>query len=367
MLPFDPSKLTVTYHRMKRVTSALGGSITLENPEDPAGKGIRMAVPFAVARKFIKLTKITQYPKAVQVAIMKYGDMVINLERDVLSNLKGDYEYPEGRWISNLEKFVTEALPEHLEGMVWFFDGRYMYAFMGNELHKLRYGGEGVQLLSRDGSFRSGRVTTIDLGEIDAFRAINVIREDRGVLAFVDGDEGFAVTPPIWKNVEAIGSSALVETDSRVDHEDYKDKSEGVTVGDERRAQLMDMLDSHYALNLNFTLAAAKSLSNHFGFDAVDPLQLPEVMLSLQTVNIPSLPKEIKATFSIGLTPSHGIAWLIGLFDQAEDMDSYLAVRSALKYLTTKGMFHKTTTRIETLFVGNEFKLPPKLEVRVTK
>ena len=363
MIRFNPELLTVTYHRMKKVTTALGGSITIVDPaSDPAKPEYeRIKIPFAVARAFIKETKFTQYMHPVDVAIMRYGDEIINLERDALSNIKEDVYKGDARWMSNLEKFRTISLEKKLAHNVWFFDGRYVYTFPNNELHDLRYGGPNIRYISRDLSFRAGWVECIDLYDIDAYRCLNILTESRGVIAFLAENEQFSVTPPIWKNVEAIGSSAAVDTEAKTDHEDYIDATTGVTISPERVVDLIDRLDDNFALNLNFTLNTAKSISNQFGFDSIEPLQLPEIMLSLQTVNIPSLPKAIKSTFSIGLSPSHGLAWLMGMLQKAEDMDGYLAVRAAIKYLTSKGMFHKYTTRPESLFIGDQYVLPPQV------
>lgn len=366
MLQFDPALLTVQYHKLKRVTTALGGSISIINPDDPDGKLIRIKIPFAVARKFIKETTFTQYINPVTIAVMRYGDQIINLERDVTSSIKNDnYSMtPEGRWVSNLERFNNGPLQDKLDGMVWFFDGRYVFHFPANTLSELRYGGPDVQYMSSDLSFRSGWVACIDLYEIDSYRAMNVLTEDRGVIAFVADNGDFAVTPPIWKNVDAIGSSGADESDAKTDHEDYIDSTTGITITADRRSTLINQLDHNFSLNLNFTLNTAKNLSNQFGYDAVEPLQLPEIMLSLLTVNIPAMPKAVKSTFAIGMKPSYGLAWLMGLLNVAEDMDQYLAVRAAIKYLTSKGMFHKYTTRKESLFLTEDFRIPPQVSYK---
>lgn len=366
MLPFEPELLTVSYHKLKKVTTALGGSISIVDPEDPTGRAlIRIPIPFAVARKFIQATKFTVYMNPVTIAVMRYGDAIINLERDLLSNIRDKDTMPEGYvWKSNLEIFQDGPLQKKLGSAVWFFDGRYIFHFPAGLLGQLRYGGDDVQYISQDLSFRSGLVTTIDLYEIDEYRAMNVITEDRGVMAFVTDTGAFAVTPPIWKNVEAIGSSGATDTNARHDHEDYIDQTTGITISAERVSSLIDNLDDNFALNLNFTLNTAKNISNQFGFDSIEPLQLPEIMLSLQTVNIPSLPKSIKSTFSIGLSPSHALAWLMGLLNQSENMDDYLAVRAAIKYLTSKGLFHKKTTRAEALYVDNIFQIPKQVEFK---
>lgn len=364
MFKFDPTLLTFSYHKLKSVTTALGGSINVVDPDSPEGHEelIKVNIPFAVARKFIKETGFTKYLKPVTIAILEYDGMIINLERDIAANIKDqDSDANKGPWVSNIESFITHGLQDALGTREWYFDGRYVYDINDEVIHSFQTGGS--KRISADGRFSTVDVNCIDLYESNSstWRKTGVTYEERGVIGFKAG-RAFAITAPIWKSVTAIGSSAAMDsTDS--DHEDYLDGTRGITAGDERVPILIDLLDEHFSLNLNFTMNTAKSISNIFGFESIEPLQLPEIMLKLTTVNIPGLPRYIKSTFSIGMTPSHALAWLMGLSTRCKTLDEYIVVRSCIKYLTSKGMFHRSTTNLENLFVSKNFAIPPQKDL----
>ena len=111
-----------------------------------------------------------------------------------------------------------------------------------------------------------------------------------------------------------------------------------------------DEVDDKLAVNLNFALKAGKEIGAMLGYQAIEPLQLDELMIRLHTVNLPSVPKSIKSTFGINLQYTHTIAWLIGLITKATDLNSFMVYRSLLKYLTTKGVFLRDSFKPEAVF-----------------
>lgn len=363
MFQFDRSKLSVTYNQMKSCTTALGGSMHIIDPEAPEGSEtlIKVDVPFAVMRKFVHETKITKYIKPVEIAVLRYNGQVVSIERDLATGIlnQGVGE----RWTSKMETFVNDHLDNRLDNFTWYFDGRYIFNIEDDVLNQLR-SDDWEHCISDDRTFRTMQVNCIDMYECNkpVFKT-GIVLEERGVIAYVNGD-AFCVTPPIWKNVDAIGSSGAMEVDPASEREDYLDMTRGVSTSQERFAVLIDLLDKNFNLNLNFTLNSAKAISNIFGFDAVEPLQLPEIMLELSTVNIPALPKSIKSTFCIGLKPSHALTWLMGLLNQTETLEDYIAIRAVIKYLTTKGMFHSKSTQKTNVFATDDHQIPPMLDVK---
>jgi hypothetical protein len=90
---------------------------------------------------------------------------------------------------------------------------------------------------------------------------------------------------------------------------------------------------------LNFALKAGQDIGQTFGYDYVEPLQLSRLMIELCTVNLPTVPKEIKASYPIGIQFTHTIAWLLGLLRRADTLETTIMVRGLLKYLTKRGIF----------------------------
>jgi hypothetical protein len=365
MFQFDPSLLTVQYHQMKSVTTALGGSVTIvdeANSTPEHEEYVRLPIPFAVARKFIKETEFTKYLKPVTICVLRYDGNVINLERDIATNIR-DMTSTTEAWVARISTYVDTWLPRVLGDKKWLFDGRYAYSISDELMYQFKNGGPLVTTISTDKKFSFAEVSCIDLyfsNEV-IMTSCGIIAEPREVMAFCS-DGCLAITPPIWKNVTAIGSSGAMDTNKH-EHEDYIDTTTGISVGEDRVPVLIDNLDQHCSLNLNFTLNSAKSISTMFGYDSVEPLQLPEIMLALSTVNIPKLPKHVKATFSIGLLPSHGLCWLMGLLNKSTDLAQYTAVRASIKYLTTKGIFYTKTTNLASVFNDDAFTTPPAINV----
>jgi len=70
-------------------------------------------------------------------------------------------------------------------------------------------------------------------------------------------------------------------------------------------------------------------------------------------VNLPNQPKHIKRTFDIGMPFTHAMAWLIGLGNRTQTLQSYRTIRSLLKFLTTQGVFFKQSLSEPALFQEN--------------
>lgn len=73
-----------------------------------------------------------------------------------------------------------------------------------------------------------------------------------------------------------------------------------------------DKIDKELTLTLNFALDAARIVGRWCGAGAVDALELPKIMLKLQTVNLSNLHPAERDLTPISLTFSYALAWLIG-------------------------------------------------------
>lgn len=139
--------------------------------------------------------------------------------------------------------------------------------------------------------------------------------------------------------------------------------------GDENRPRLdepgtFDMIDESLAVNLNFALKAGQEIGKKFGYEFVEPLQLPRLMIELHTVNLPNVPAEVKATYDIGLKFTHAMAWLLGMSRKTkeDDLETYIMMRSLMKYLTKRGIFRSNVFNAERVFKdGQTVKDVPQL------
>lgn len=381
MIKFDPSKLSVDIVQLKAVTTSLGGSISvIDDKRSTPTKEVmtRIEVPMAVARAFImKTKKVTKYLKPVYTAIVKYDGFIVAMERHPLASL-GKLE-DEGlfgirRWEPDCElNFKSYIAPLTKRGdRQWYFDGRYIYSFETGLDAAVRAG----EYLTGDGKFRKVMATTIDLQELSNKDKIQP--QDRSCMAFVTARGAYAVTPPIWKNLSDVGGTQVRRSvdnaksedtlengvDRGLDDEDDDEVDYGADDRPTLTAGTFDKIDETLAVNLNFALKAGAEIGKKFGYEFVEPLQLPRLMIELHTVNLPNVPKEVKATYDVGLKFTHAMAWLLGLSRKANDLETYIMMRSLMKYLTKKGIFRSNVFNAERVFKeGQSVETVPQLSV----
>jgi hypothetical protein len=309
----------------------------------------RIVVPMAVARDFIvKTHKVTKYLKPVYVAIVKYDDMIVAMERHPLARL-GELEteglFGTKRWIpkceSNFTDFVEPMITD--SGFEWFFDGRYAYSFSGSTVEQAVNEADN---LTSDGQFRKVTALTLDL---QGLSNPDIAPSNRSCMAFVTADGELSVSPPIWKNISDIGSSKM----AKAEEEDLDDDDDSVEVTVNNRFTFDDV-NNAFAVNLNFALKAGNEIGKTFGYEFVEPLQLSRLMIELHTTNLPNVPKQVKSTYDISMPFTHALAWLLGMSRKANTLETYTTMRSLMKYLTKKGIFKADAFNADQVFKAGQ-------------
>jgi len=327
MIKFDVNKLTVDVVKLKSCTTALQGSIRVLDEENSSGKETykKINVPMAIVRTFQARHKTSNYMKPVVTAVVKYDGHPVALERHPLGTLGERVEeglFDDNReWISDSQHNINTLIKPLCkdETIEWFFDGKFMYSF-ANAIEKSIRSGE---YLTQSGNFRAVEVSAIQLSHLNDRTKLEPA--ERTCLAYVTADGQHSITPPIWKKLADVGTSALNRSDAE----------------DEDRQFQFDAVDQHLAVNLAFGLKAGKIIGLLFGHEEIEPLQLPELMIRLNTVNLPKISSKVKSTYNIGMTFTQAMAWLIGMSNRIDSLESYMVIRSLLKYLTTKGIYRK--------------------------
>lgn len=354
MIKFNADNLSVEIVRLKSVTTSLGGSITIVDEEKSTTKEVtkRVAIPMAVARQFIQDTKkITKYLVPVLVAVVRYGDHIVAMERHPLAGL-GELEteglFGTKRWEPACETNLNDLVKPTIaaSGQEWFFDGRYAYYFSSGDVE--RAVGE-ADNLTRDGQFRKVAATAIDLQNLA--KTDKIAPTTRSCMAFVASTGEFAISPPIWKNISDIGSSKLDKQATTDEDDGFDDDDVEVTVNNRFT---FDTVNEAFNVNLNFALKAGQEIGQTFGYEYVEPLQLSRLMVELRTVNLPNVPKQIKATYDVGLPFTQVLAWLIGMSRKADTLETYVMMRSLMKYLTSKGIYKADTFNAAQVFKAGQ-------------
>ena len=339
---FDPTKVRFERVKIKHVTTALGGSVSVLNEDHFLKTGKerfhKIPIPLSVARTFKVKYKISQFLIPHEGLLMWYDDKIITIEKAVENNRTvRSFEGKTIIWTSNTEQNYRNIY-HSLTQSQWYFDGLYVYRFEKGIRQSIN---EGV-FLDENKLFRAIKVQAYNLSYLN-FTTPKI--ENRNCIAVAIDKNTFSISPPIWKTLDA--NVDLVNDDDSEDNEKQSIISS------------FKQIDQKVAVNINFALHAAKQLAEHFGYQSIQPLQLPQLMVMLNTVNLQQLPKEVKQFTDIGLPFTHGLMWLLGLLRNATTLQQFYTIRQLIKYLTTKGFYWKKNVRNTTTNnINNENTLP---------
>jgi hypothetical protein len=352
MIKFNPKKLVTKLMYVKMVSGALGGTLTVVDAKRSKKEGkevfTRLKIPHQLARHWSKKYRgMNKYMKPVLTAVTFYEDHVVCLERHPLGNL--GKEKTEGlfgmvEWKGQTAENIEKKVKPLAETGTWYIDGTFMFTVTDEDLKK-------AEPLSANQMFRQVKVNALKLSTLgdDTARL-----EERVCLAYYASNGDMSLTPPIWKTLQNIGQrqiSSKGASNGRNLEVDDDEMNDGVRyISTEAQKTQFDEIDEKLCVNLGFALKAGKELSDVFGYDSIEPLGLDDLMIQLRTVNLPNIAHEVKQTFDIGLKFTIACAWLIGMTRRTNTLDSYIVLRSLLKYLTTKGVYRKGAFSEESIF-----------------
>lgn len=339
LLKFDSSKIRFQPVKIKQVTTALGGSISILDEEHYQKTGKerfhKIKIPISLARMFKIKYKVSQFMIPHEGMIMWYDDSVVTIEK-AIENRRIINNHQGIQWTSNIERHFKQILPSLSSGD-WYFDGLYVYQFENGIHQELKQG----IILDKNGMFRGVKVKAYHLTYLN-FKSPQL--ESRNCIAFIVDENTFSISAPIWK---------YVNKNFFVNDKKHNEDNENLSL-----ITSFETIDDVLSINLNFALRAAKELADHFGYSSIQPLQLPQMMVKLNTVNLLRLPNEIKATTEINMKFTHALAWLLGLQHKAKNPQQFFIIRQLIKYLMTTGFFWKTSTNKDNLIISKTEKLP---------
>lgn len=350
MIPFDITKLTTEHVWLKSVTTGSGGRVSIVDEDaSTQDKEVYKHIPsdWAIVRRFTKINEASNFLNPILAAVAFYDGKMIALESNPLGSGATDEEEFDGvitKWKSQIEKNVQSLAKETAVGE-WFVDGFAVYKFTG----------EYEEPLSHDGRFSSVPVESYKLISMD--NRTFELREYKVCLKYTTKGQNLvsAMSPPIWKSLANVGHSELKKNGEDATGVEYKSA--------ELRYQF-DRVDNFLAVNVDFALKAARDLSEVFGYESIEPLNLDYLMTELGTVNLPTVDKSVRQTFDIGVQFTHAMAWLIGLIHRTDTLDGYMSVRGVMKYLTGIGIYRKKAFEAESIYKkGKDIKSIPLMSI----
>lgn len=308
---FDKTKIEIKRVRVKSLNSVSGAINIIDETITHKEKTKKLECSNVIARTFRTIYGITNFHVPHECCIMTYEGTVIALEKAVIN--ERTYTGIDGsikEWTPMMLGTFNKVLELIDNGDDWYIDGTYVYTFGTTVRDAIDNGTE----LHSSMNFKSVGCTAIMLNYIGYNDVIAT--ETRNCLAYVANNGEYAISPPIWKSYGFVGGLGVTE--------------DGV-------ADNLETADEKRLVNLQFAIIAGINVTRIYGYDSIEALQLPKLMIQLRTVNLQSLPQEVKETFDMGMTYTHAIAWILGLMKRVPSFEDMMYMKRLLKYLTSTG------------------------------
>lgn len=306
--PFPKDQFRIEYVGLLTLSKA-----TIDPPikyEDANGLQHRVVIPTSIARLIrSRLHDVTRFAVAYPACIAFVGDRVVAVDVATKKDLQ---MYEEtGEWISCIEK--QEGLIDQIHDD-WSWDGQYAYTYDGevNQIGESNYGYQkcktwNLYRLGEDKADPSEQMAALCYRhpETQEWVKTGPLTRQLGGKIQLTGDQ------------TTFGKSEFVDVDSSVDE--------------------VARLDFFKFVNIRFVNYAARVLANRFGYEAIEPLGLPLLMIEHRTFNIGGLTMPVQISSSAPLKFSQALAWLIGFHMKVDSLEDVIAIKQTFKMLLTKG------------------------------
>lgn len=275
---------------------------------DSNGVKQRLPIPVSVARIVrARLHGVSKFANGYPCAFAFVNDRIVAM--DVAIGPAYKMFKDTDCWLTCIDS--QSSILHSVEGD-WLYDGQYIYRPVGEvvRLGDTNFGAQDVRCYN-----------LFKLGE----EKVDIV-EQRACLAYYNQQTGqWLTSAPVTRK-----SGGFLQITGDTDKFDRND-------------QFIDA-DSEFARintqifpNLRFVNYAAKVLSAQFGYDTIEPLGLPLLVIEHQTFNIGGIPTEMQAASPAPFKFMDALAWLIGLHRQVSNLNDLIAIKSTMKMLLTKG------------------------------
>lgn len=310
MISFIKSKFQIAKLNMIAFSSALGGSCRYMVD----GQEVRATLPFPVARKLTKrFGSRFMYPR--EFLVVMYNGEIISMDTHTLrSDDDPTIDRGDTTFIAEIRKAVDEINTAN-----WAFDGRFIF-----KLEPVAK--EDQVLLTADGMMRACPATCIDLQGIPGERKSSKSESDSDddesdgevigtrdcILAYGPNGKVFT-SPPVWLKMSQIRKSVEALDNPGTFYQ-------------------LDEISDRYKLSLDFILNTAKVIGYNFGYNAVLPLRIPQLMVSVNTINLAKIDPKSRKRIDSGISVTHAMLYLLGYIEKTTDLQVYMQIKQLLKH-----------------------------------
>lgn len=268
----------------------------------------RLSVPGSVSRTArIACKGATSFPTPVRACIAEVDGEIVAMEV-----VPADQMVEQDNWVSVIERNVAM-----FDG-TGYWDGQYVYTFDETDIPTT----DGFSVIPPTLLWNLHHLSKTEFGCV----------LDRVLIQYRVGDV-YSITPPIVR-----GRDGRIQ----LDLDTVGEGDTGGTIVNE-----FADLDRIRFINLSFAVRASGVLSRAYGYAAVEPLSLPNLMVEHGTFNLGGIPRVTQLNSPIRMRFTEGLAWLIGTLRQAETLDQMKMSKSALKHLFGKGCTRQYVQRGE--------------------
>lgn len=298
---------------------------------DSNGVERKALIPTAVARRArSNVHGVSAFSKAYPACIVIIDNRIVALETANPNQLKMYLETEE--WISNIEKNI-ELVRAYDDTHLW--DGQYIYDQVG-EVEQ--FGGD-------ESSFGSVKCKVLDTYKLSDEKVAP--NDTFSGLAYLNPQTNdWVITPPV---VRQMGQYIALTEDA----DEAKSVSSGALMDEE---DPLARLDRNKFPNLRFVNYAARVVAERFGYDSIEPLGLPLLMIEHRTFNLGGLETGVQMSSKAPFAFSQGLAWCIGLMKNVKCLDDLVAVKSTIKMFMSKGNSNIMTSAKKADEVGQNTK-----------
>ena len=312
LIEFDKDKIEFRKVKLKSI-NASNGYVVLED-----GKRLECTSSL-VSTIYKNIYGMTSFTIPAEFCLMMYDGLVVALEKAAFNERyviasNGEMVEWQPLMVGRLDKVVMR-LHDHYK---YYFDGSYVYTFGDSIPYKLRMG----RKMTDDGKFVSVDVSASNLSNL---MGDSIYFSRRNCLGYIASNGEYSVTSPLWATLVNIGESNMKKASMEI--------KGGMTQ--------FDKVDRNMIVSLQFAIYSGKMLSRVFGYHSLDFLQLPKLMIQLNTVNLPNVPVDIRNTFDIGIPFTQCMAHLLGLLRRCTSLEEICMMNKVIKYLSTKGIYSR--------------------------
>lgn len=327
MFAFNPTTIGFGYFKLKALSqSTIDPRVTFV---DESGNERKVPLPSSIARRLSqKVNKVSRFTVDFPCCVATLDGRVVSVDVPTAAEFAHWKEHKV--WTSPIEKNIEVV--KKLQGQDWLFDGQYAYRADGelNEIHGSNFGFQPV---------RAYNLYKMDVGQTLDEIALSC-------LAYRKSDGTWQQTCPVTR-----ASGGFLQLTGDVDTFNAGDQ-----FVDNAVASSLALMDNTHIVNLKFVNYAAKRITDCFGYESIEPLGLPLLMIEHQTMSIVSLPQSVQQTSPAPFKFTQGVAWLIGLFGKVQTLDQMMVMKATVKMLLTKG-----NTQTETGMDDGEVPLKEKI------